>query len=343
MSYLEGSMFFGDSTLEDTLVKNTIAFLNQGFLEIGAYRNIAKGQLGYRGNDESKLYPISISGITNYTVYRGIKHNWVWETTGIQLKYNGGTLPYVPTGIYVNNTFYPNGSTITGTGFYIDFSRGQVVFDKPLSTGHTVQCQYAVRAIDIAPEDSDLFIRLNGNWRQNIVPTGTSDISLQNYLPCIFIGLQTYKSKPVELGSRAKWCTATLRLSWFTNNGSEFRKIQDNLYMMEDKTVDFYRIDRTPKSLNYRGELISGALTHAYLAFNHFDGLARFLKVKINKIQNSTLLPLRKGIALIDLETMVNPQIVYSDYDYTVEQGTLPSGMYSPMGLPIYSLPFYMN
>ena len=102
MSYLEGSQFYGDSTLEDTLVKNTIGFLKQGFLEIGAFYNIDKGQLGYRGNDESQLLPVFSSGITNYTIYRGIKPDWVWESSGIQLKYSGGSKGQFACSIFLN-------------------------------------------------------------------------------------------------------------------------------------------------------------------------------------------------------------------------------------------------
>lgn len=307
MSNLEGSLFYWDSTLEDTLVKNTIGFLKQGFLEIGAFYNIDKGQLGYRGNDESQLLPVFSSGITNYTIYRGIKPDWVWESSGIQLKYSGGSQPYVPSGIYINNTFYPTGSTINGTGYYIDFSRGRVIFDNPLNSGYNVQCAYSIRAIDILMEDSDLYRRLNSEWRQNLYATGISDNSLYGYLPIIFVGLKSYKSYPAELGSRSKWSKGTIRFTWFTNNGSEFRKIQDNLYMLEDKNVNFHQIDNIPKPLNHRGELISGFLTHQYLSSQYFDGSIRFLNgCRIDKIQNNQILPLRKGIALIDLESKVN-------------------------------------
>lgn len=307
MSYLEGSQFYGDSTLEDTLVKNTIGFLKQGFLELGAFYNIDKDQTGINGNDESKLLPVVSSGITNYTIYRGIKPDWVWETSGIQLKYAGGTQPYVPSGIYVNNTFYPTGTTINGTGYYIDFSRGRVVFNNPLTSLHNVQCKYSVRAVDVLMEDSDLYRRLNSEWRQNISATGMINNSLFGYLPVIFVGLKGYRSYPAELGSRSKWSRGAMRFTWFANNGSEFRKIQDNLYMLEDKNVSFHNVDNIPKPLNYRGELMSGFLTHQYLSSQYFDGTVRFLgNSKIDKIQNNEILPLRKGVCVIDLESKVN-------------------------------------
>lgn len=305
MYNIDSLNFYGDNSLRDTLVTNVISFLQEGLLQVGAFYNIAKDQTGYNGVDLSRLWPTAVSGTNANTIYKGIKPSWVWES-GLQLKYAGGIQPTIPSGLYINDTFYTTG--FPGTGFYIDYSRGRAVFSSQLPPTYKVQAAYSVRMIDVLDSDTDLYRRLNSEWRQNLSASGRFDNNLYAYLPAIFVDVDNYKSIPRELGSRNKMTRARIEFTWFTNDGSEFNKIADALYMLESKSWDLYAISSVPKPLNYLGQRVSGHLIPSYLSSNWPDGRGRFMEnFKMEKIKNTQILPLRKGRAIIDLEVEVFP------------------------------------
>lgn len=277
MSNLEGLHFYGDPTVDEILLQNFLTFFRYGLLEIGAFYNISLNQQDVRGNDQSSLYPVFVTGVPDYKIWRGNKHDWIWEQN-INLKYSGGSQPTIPTGVFVNGTGYNNGTNVFGSGFYIDFSRGQIVFGNALPSGTSVKVPHSLRAVQVYSHEGPELRHLVSNWLDaSTNSSGIIDYSYKAYLPSIFIRCQKLDTvRGLELGSRAKVTKADMEFHIFSSNPYELRKLMDICYMLEEKPVILYDIQNSPKPLNYRGELVNPSGSYPNLISSYATGFARF-------------------------------------------------------------------
>lgn len=261
MSNLDGIQFYGNPTLEDIITRNLTSFLSYGLLELGAYYNIQLDQTDRYGNNESVLRPAVIQGVPNRTIYRGVKNDWVWES-GITIKSTGGSQPIQASGINVNGIFYATGQSVLGTGYYIDYSRGRVVFDHQLPANSTVKCPHTLRYVQVYEQDSQEYRKINYDWANRTSATGSwYDNELKAYLPCIFVKVKRYDTlKGLELGNRAKVSNVFIEFDVFSENSADDRRLSDILYMLEDKPVLFFDIVNAPYPLTASGTISSNAL-----------------------------------------------------------------------------------
>ncbi len=287
MSNLEGITYYGQYSLEDIILYNVIDFVRYGLLEIGGYINIAKGQTNYLGQDVSRLNPIvGVSGIDNYKVYRGAKNDWVWETS-INLKPTGLVAPFVPSGIYVNNTFYSTGTAPTGNAYTLDFTRGQVIFTSGLTSSDVVQVAHSLRIVDVHPVDSQEFTSLTENWNQ-IVSTGNiTQIRQNTFLPAVFIDVPSYSTiKGLQLGSRAKETEAKIDFTIVAANSFDAHKLSSIFYMLETKSLPIYDLNNITFALNDRGQIVNPSgtwpqLTQSTLYQGRFRENAKINKIRV--------------------------------------------------------------
>jgi len=269
MSNLEGLTWYGDPTLEEIVLQNLISFMRYGLLEIGAFYNVTSGSL-----TPQSFYG---SGISDYSRFRGLKNDWIWESD-ITLKYTGGTQPTRPSGIFFNNAFVPTGSTILGTGFTIDYSRGQVVFHNPLNSGYAnsgIKANYSIRMAHVYSQDEQEYRHIR-NFLQS-QPSGAFDQTPKGYLPAICVAVDSLTTdRGIELGGRGKYTNVGIQFDIIANNSYEVKKLADICYMMETKTFPLYNIQTSPKPLNISGQLTSQANTWPNLVTGHLLGHARF-------------------------------------------------------------------
>jgi hypothetical protein len=295
MSNLDGIKFYGDPSLEESVVQNLISFFKHGLLEMGAYYTITTGQLDYQGQDQSRLRPLFATGISNYKIYRGSKHDWVWEQN-ITLKYDGGSQPTVPTGVFVN------GVGVT-TGHYIDFSRGQVVFTNVQPANTVVQIPHTLRGVQVYPYESDEFRQIAYGWMDKTQnSSGVYDYGYKAYLPAIFIHIaDSTTDRGLELGSRAKLSRLETEFHIFSANAYELRKLCDICYMLEEKGILLYDIKNVPKPLNYSGQLVNPSSTYPNLVSTYATGYGWFDQdADIHKASNNKV-PLYYGRVSISL------------------------------------------
>lgn len=303
---LDANRFYGDSTISEIVERNIVAFLNHGFLEIGAYINVPSGKRNPQGQDMSALYPIASTGITSNTVWRGVKNNWVWEATGVTLKYSSGTLPIVPSGIYYNGNFVPTGTSITGTGYILDFSRGQVVFANPVPSTNSVQVPHSDRVVSVYSSDSNEYRESILNW-QNTSATGINP-GFKAYYPAIFVNIaQEETIRGTELGSRGKLMRSEIEFEIFALSSAELKKLTDILFMLETKFIQFFDPQNSPKPLNHRGELVRRDLSYGYWINNYYYGGGRFAEDAVTYKQKNQNLPIHRGRVRIGLEFDVVP------------------------------------
>lgn len=313
MANLDASNFYADYTLEDTISMNVSEFLRYGLLEIGAYINIYKDQLDYNGNDESRLYPITNRiGITDYTIYKGKKNDWIWESN-IEFKASGFTAPFVPSGIYVNDVFVPTGTSVSGINYQLDFSQGRIVFDSALTNNPKIQVEHSLRYASVYDNNSTEYRRINRDWRDLISNSSGVIDSYYNqiYLPCILVNVNGYDTiRGSQLGSRGKLTNVNLEFNIFASTESDRKKLQDICYMLETKGFVLFNPNISPRALNQNGELVNPSATWPYLYSNYpmNPGWARFTEnARLFKFNNS-LLPIHRSRVNIGLEIDVYPQ-----------------------------------
>lgn len=308
MSILDGLNYYGEQTLQDIILYNVTTALKYGFLEIGAYLNIGLSETDPVGNDMSLLTPTSVAGATNYTIYKGRKADWVWEKN-IVLKDNAVAQPIEISGIYVNSSFYATGSLVAGTGYHIDYTRGQVVFNNPLPSSYIVQCPHTIRWVNIYTDRSYEYRRLSYDWLNR---TNGSGLSYNNeekaFLPCIVCSIKSYDTlQGYELGSRAKIISCDFDFDILATNDYEKGKLTDICYLLETKTLPLFDVRSAPSPLNSYGQ-ISGNITYPVLVSGYPLGFyARFredAKVYNTKISR---LPVKLSKVSIGLETVTNP------------------------------------
>lgn len=136
---LKGFDHVSDSLLSDTLESNLVSFFQWGLLGKGGFWNVTLPTSGAYGGEESRLRPVDDPHYDDGQVWEAFRQDWVWET-GVEYSEQ----PIRVSGIYVNGGFHP----LSETGVYahqIDYRYGRVVFDSPIGTGSTVECEYSHR------------------------------------------------------------------------------------------------------------------------------------------------------------------------------------------------------
>ena len=303
MSNLEGINFYADYTIDDKITQNVISFFKYGLLEIGAYYNILTGQLDAKGRDVSLLSPLEGNKITPYTVYRGLKTDWVYESN-ITLK-SSGSQPIQPSGITYNGTFVPLTGTVNGGSYYIDYSKGQVVFSNPLNRFDRVQCSHTERGVNIYMGGGTEYRNIANNWRDTPGGSGVNDLSPKAYLPALFIEVANKRTvRGTELGSRHKFMKATLDFDIVSANSYEAKKLSDLVYMMEEKSIRLFDLNRITQPQNYRGELTNPSGFWKYWANDDtiLFGLGRFARDYQDFKLSDTKIPIFHYKAKIGLE-----------------------------------------
>lgn len=308
MSNLDGIAFYGEYSLEDQVVKNTISFLNYGLIELGAYYNIEIDQLDINGNNESVLTRLTHPSGISQSIYVGHKGDWIWET-GITAKSSGLVSPVVPTGILIDDVFHVTGSTYEGSAWYIDFDRGRIVFEDDLSKAVVVKCPHSLRYVQVYTKDSYQYRKVDSQW---FASSGSvQDLEARAYLPAIFVDMNSYRTiSGLHLGSRAKVVNADMEFGIVTGNPRDRRILQDTLYMLETKLFRFYDLNTITFPLNQRGELVNQSANWLSLVENFplspTQG-GRFAEnARIIKDQNTTM-PLYKSRFNISMELNVFP------------------------------------
>ena len=299
----EAANFYGEYTLQSQILHNLASYIKYAALEVGAYYNIRLN------NNASALRPQIIDGFVNYSVWAGSANNWIWEQN-IALKFSSGSQPIPISGLYLNNTFYATGTSINGTGFTIDYSRGRVIFSNPVANTNSVKIEHSLRAMQVYTSDNTEYRDIVINWLGRSDVSGINDFNSKVYLPAILIDVTNYKTiKGYELGARTKQTRANIRFDVITTTPYEQNKIVDFLYMMEDKTFISYDLNSAPSPLNISGALsINSSGTWPILTERYPGSLFQFVQnADFNKLKTN-LLPINHARLNLGLDIIVSPR-----------------------------------
>lgn len=148
---LKGFTTFGDATVTTHVRENLISFLDYGLISKSGFINVEIPSTGYYGGNDHQLRPVSDPRYTDGQVWEGFRSNWVWESGIDALTSNDNTYPGV-SGVYIDDDFYPV-STIGDYAHHINHPLGRVIFDSPISTSSTVECNFSYKYVNVSRVD----------------------------------------------------------------------------------------------------------------------------------------------------------------------------------------------
>lgn len=289
MSNLDGISFFGDRNgMSQTVEDSIISFLNHGFLELGAYISVPA--------TSGTLTAINhITGIVPNTVFAAPRGNWVYEND-FQRKDGTNNYPTAISGILVNNSFVGSGSS-----YYIDYSRGWVVFNA--ATTGSVKVPYTSKFVSVYRKESNEYRNLIAEWTNSNIINSGSILEPRAYLPAVFVDAESYETvRGTEVGSRSKLVNYDISFHIFTMDGGIRNQLQDICYFLETKSVPLLNFASGYKPLNYRGEFVYPSGLWTSMSNNYRLGYARFDEnARVEKRFDSHL-PLKYSKVTIGLE-----------------------------------------
>lgn len=301
------------SSTNEIIEANLISYIDWAFLELGAFFNIQIPSSGAYGGNRHRLRSVIDPRYSNGQVWEGYRQDWVWES-GLR---QSAEQPIQISGVNVDDTFYPYGS-----GYYIDYKHGRVVFDTSISTTSNVNLEYSHKWISVvgAAEvpwfrnnqqrsfrvDDANFLANSGDWND------LADTRLQLPLVAIEVTDNTYEG--YQLGG-GQWSRGQVILHVLSENDQITKRIANILSDQGESTIFVYdpdlmiEDDRYP--LDYRGEKTANPLCYPDLIAATGDGGYR----TVNKVQHGKL-------RIFDSHGQNHGQLTSSVYHSTVRWAT---------------------
>jgi len=286
---LKGINSVFDYTLANDIQDGLLEYFDWALLDIGNYFNCSLGELSPDGHDYSKLRLSSNDQYYEGQVWEGFRKNWVWQS-GVDyspspLVGDDNENPGI-SGIYIDNTFYPN--TTTGQYAYsIDHFNGRIIFDQPIPTTSVVQVEHSYKWINVVYANSvpwlrevqysteeptsNFYNRDKGSW--NIPP----ESRLQ--LPAIAVELVANRTfKPYQLGG-GQWVYTDVIFHCIAEDEITRNKLLDIVSLQSDKTIDLFDSNKINENndypLDYRGVPVPSALRYPDLVGRYAGGKLR--------------------------------------------------------------------
>lgn len=267
----------GDFQPAEQVRDNLIAFLNNGFLCIGAFIQVTRPAVGKFGNNFSSLRPID-GGST----WEGFRANWVWEKN---IEYS--TQP-LNVGVYANNTYV--------SGVTINYPQGRVVFPSPILPTTKVEADFSYRYVNTYSADDEVFRQIQTNsFRTDInftAGSGSWNIDSRNrvQLPAVFVEMVPGDvAIPKELGSDAVYWRKDVLFHVVTEKAAERNNIMDILENQREKKIYLFDKNRVAASgaypLNVAGVVVN-TNNYQYLVENYTWTSLYFVSTRSQEIMD---------------------------------------------------------
>jgi hypothetical protein len=281
-----GNQHWLEDNSTENLLYSVIDFYKWSFIDqLGAYQNITRSPAvsGVHGGDRFRLSYTNEPRFTQGQVWQGFRGDWVWET--------GIAFSPPPTSV----TVHLNGSLQPGTGYYVDYPRGRVIFNVPVATGSTVEASFSHRTVGFVPVETPWFKELmfesynvqrndflnataGGKWNQ----LGETRIQL----PVVGVEVAgTRGFRPYQLGG-GQWEHKIVKYYIYAESSAERDSIKDIIANQNDKVIWLYDRKKLkdhamwPFTLDYRGAPISGFWTYPTIVAEYND--FRYLNAKFH-------------------------------------------------------------
>lgn len=307
--------YLGQYSARSQIRENMIWRLREAFTNIGAYYNISSGTYSYDGTtDMAILKPAFRSEIsstsTGYKFWQGISPDWVWEDVSPQ--YTGGSNPIVVSGITINETFYPTGTT-GQYSFYVDYARGGVMFNNELNSATQIYCNRSERAVFIYPTKSSkyktLFVEHLKRFETYTPGSGNDSMpsELRSFLPAVFVDVTQSNGSPFQLGDINNLQNYTVSFDILAENAALHDTLVDSTLSLASQGTKLFDVNKAVENkklpLNYKGELENKITTDQLYALYPWK-TGRFDNNPV-EIEGYTALPLYKSTVTIDFEIVL--------------------------------------
>jgi len=273
MPTLRGSKnFYEFTSISDILAFNLKEQYEYGLLEKGAYTACEFSNTATSGF--TKLKRIHDNRYTDGQVYEGIGPSWVWQT-GVSVP-NGFTQPFQVSGVYIDKTFYPVG-TSGQNSFTIDYQFGRVIFDNAKDSNTEIEAEYVIN--DIA-----LYLSDDPRWKtfideyidkfadaSDLAPSGLSVYLKEKrvWLPCLVIEIdELNETTGLQLGG-GEIQDFAVQYHIFAEQPFVRNRLGDLVSDQFNSTINLYEINSSTYPFDFDGSLASGVLEYPQLAKRH--------------------------------------------------------------------------
>lgn len=236
----KGISNYGELTVSDLVGANLMGWLNNAFLNIGAFSNTSLSQSGAYGGDPSRLRLVDEPYYAAGYVYEGFRSDWVHESN-ILYEYQ----PIEISGVYINGA-------LATSGYTVNYPLGRVVFDTPLPTTSIVKCEYSYRNITVKGSDAPWFRSIQGGSYRVDHPqylqqgSGAWDVLSQSrvQLPAIVVDpTSNVTFQGIELGG-GNYRNQDILLYVMAETASDRNKLCDVLTNQIDRKIFLYNINK---------------------------------------------------------------------------------------------------
>lgn len=266
--------YYGETRLTDNLGYGTSQFINQCYLNIGAFTNVTIPTSGAYGGNFHRLYPVETPYYNDGQVWEASRSHWVFEND--LNNYD----PIRVSGVYIDGVFNP--TTGIANEHYINYRDGQIVFTSGIDINSTVECEYSFKNVQIFTDDCPWFKDVMSNSLRvdlsDHLTRASGDYATlsQNrvQLPAIIIQPLTNVSLVGrELGGYNKRFQDML-LHIIGEHPWQKTSIVDDLINQKNATYYIYDRDKALSSgvfpLDYKGALNTGGLMYNDIINNYY-------------------------------------------------------------------------
>lgn len=316
----KGIQNIGQDTYSDILRANIISFIDWGLINNGGFFNVTIPTSGiYGGNGKEVLKPTKDPRYSDGQVWQAQRGNWVWQS-GLKTQIQ----PIQCSGVQVDGNFYPLNTSGTYS-HYIDYPRGRIVFNNPISLNSVVKAEYSYKWVNVVDARDYTFLKtmqfdsLNtSNVQFNSIGSGDYDktIDTRLQLPLIAIDVSN-RTRMVgyEIGNASNYVYKTIICDIYGENDRNSNKLNDILTYQKDKTIYLYDTNEISRQrrfpLDSRGSINSGALTYPQLTEPSSLGGFRL----INNCTGTLLFKDAEGVN----GSWISPTLYYSIVKYQTE------------------------
>lgn len=289
MSVLKGTTSFYDYSISDIIEHNLRQMLIYGLIERGAYTTVPlSSSYAILQNTSDPRFGVR-------KMYEGMGPSWVWQS-GVAVP-NGYTRPFLASGVYVNNVFYPT-STSGAYAHTIDYEHGRVIFNSSLPVGSVVKCEYVFNDIAVCLTNEKSWKTIVNDYLTKFLqasttaPSGISSSIKEDrvWLPAVFIEVRGLAdNKGLQLGG-GEVQTFDAYFHIFAEEPKTRNALMDLLNDQIQHTVDLYNINTAPFNFTSKGALASDRKEYPSLASRngaHFFTYCKFIDTDGQIIQNT--------------------------------------------------------
>lgn len=265
---------WGQARFSEELSVNLVQFINQAYLNIGAFQNVVIDQSGAYGGDMARLRPVDDPRYNDGQVWQAFRKNWVWEEVDYAYQ------PVSISGIYVDGSFQPG----TGVGIYehrVDYPNGLIIFNSGISTNSVVEAEYSYKLVSVYDDRSDWFKEIQYNSQRpdhehfSQYGSGAWNTLAQSRLQLPIIVCQPLSDVRLEgnsLGAHNdRWQSVLFHI--FAENSWDKRTITDDLINQKDAKLQIFDYGKVIESgvypLNYDGTINPSGLPYSDLIVDY--------------------------------------------------------------------------